>query len=236
MRRLILVFVALLAAAAPARAQDDKSYDINFGFGWIFPLSSERNDFNTGWNFTIGGTFYFKPNIGISVEYNYDHMDGPQKTFNLSQTPGGVVTDLATIQSNQQIHAGIFDLVVRSSQREHGLGGYVKGGVGIFHRIVQLTSPSVGYITVCDPYWYVCYPTAAQINTIIGDRSSNDFGIDIGGGITFGHEAKFYVETRYHYVWGPTVNPPAGIAVPTGSTYATSSNASYLPLVFGIRF
>jgi hypothetical protein len=27
--------------------------------------------------------------------------------------------------------------------------------------------------------------------------SSDDFGINIGGGITFGRAAKFYVESRY---------------------------------------
>ena len=87
------------------------------------------------------------------------------------------------------------------------------GGAGIYHRMIQLTSPAVGYTTFCDPFWYVCYPAAVSVDNILGDRSSNDFGIDFGGGMTFGHEAKFYVETRYHYVWGPTITgrvEPAG--------------------------
>ena len=81
--------------------------------------------------------------------------------------------------------------------------------LGLYHRLIQLTSPAIGYTTFCDPYWYVCYPAAVSVDNILGDRSSNDFGIDFGGGVTFGHEAKFYVETRYHYVWGPTITPPA---------------------------
>jgi hypothetical protein len=115
------------------------------------------------------------------------------------------------------------------------LGGYVLGG-GIYHRMVQLTSPAVGFVTVCDPYWYACFPAATSIDQVIGDRSSNDFGINFGGGITFGHEAKFYVEARYHYVWGPKVNP--GTPTPQASTVPTnvSSNASYFPLIFGVRF
>ena len=60
----------------------------------------------------------------------------------------------------------------------------------------------------------MCYPVAVSVDNILGDRSSNDFGINIGGGVTFGGEAKFYIETRYHYVWGPTINarcePPGG--------------------------
>ena len=58
----------------------------------------------------------------------------------------------------------------------------------------------VGVITVCDPYWLICYPTAVSTDAIVGDRSSTDFGINVGGGVNFG---AFYAEARYHYVWGP---------------------------------
>ena len=30
------------------------------------------------------------------------------------------------------------------------VNGYVLGGLGLYHRIIQLTSPSVGYATICD--------------------------------------------------------------------------------------
>ena len=78
--------------------------------------------------------------------------------------------------------------------------GYFLGGLGIYHRQLQLTSPAVGYTTFCDPYWLVCYPAAVSVDNILGSRSSTDFGINFGGGVTFGHEAKFYVEMRYTYV------------------------------------
>jgi hypothetical protein len=99
--------------------------------------------------------------------------------------------------------------------------------------MVQLTSPAVGYTTFCDPYWYVCYPAAVSVDNIIGDRSATDFGMNFGGGITFGHEVKFYIEARYHYVWGgslPAATQGANTAGPT------STNASYFPLLFGVRF
>ena len=68
----------------------------------------------------------------------------------------------------------------------------------------------------------------------MGDRSSNVFGINFGGGIAFGHEAKCYIEARYHYVWGPKINPPGGIALPACAP--SSTNAPYFPLTFGVRF
>jgi hypothetical protein len=115
------------------------------------------------------------------------------------------------------------------------VNGYFLAGLGVYHRSLQLTSPAVGFTTFCDPYWLVCYPTAVSVDNILGSRSSTDFGINFGGGVTFGREAKFYIEARYHYVWGPTIATASNL--PVGTTPSTvSTNAQYFPLTFGVRF
>lgn len=232
MRKLVLAVFGILVAAGPAAAQDYKPVDINIGFGWAFPSADFKNDFNAGWNGTIGATFNFSPHLGVQAEYIYARMNGPDKQILVSSTPVAAALTNGLIQSNHQMHVGSFNLVYKGQSGDHPLGGYVLGGGGIYHRIVQLTSPSVGYTTVCDPYWYVCYPGLVSMDVILGDRSSNDFGIDFGGGVTFGHEAKFYVESRYHYVWGKTFTTAAGTACAGGCT----TNASYIPLTFGVRW
>src|SRR5262245_9392935 len=161
--------------------------------------------FDAGWNGTVGVTFNLNPHLGIMADYTYARMDGPQKQLLLSATPVAAAATNGLLESNHQMHVGTFDLIYKGQSQEHPIGGYGIAGGGIYHRIVQRTSPSVGYATFCDPYWYVCYPTAVAVDTIIGDRSSNDFGINFGGGVTFGREGKFYVESRFHYVWGPTI-------------------------------
>ena len=108
---------------------------------------------------------------------------------------------------------------------------YGLAGLGYYHRIIELTSPAVGYATVCDPYWLVCFPAAVSVDQIFGSRSSNDFGINFGGGVEFGHEAKFFIEARYTAVFGGTVTPPAGVTVAN-----TSTTVSYFPLMFGVKF
>jgi opacity protein-like surface antigen len=233
--------LGLFVAVSPAAAQDYKPVDVNFGFGWVFPTSDLKNDFDAGFSGTIGVTFNFTPHLGIQSEYMYNHMNGPERQILLSATPVAAALTNGLIESNHQMHVGTFDLIYKAQSRETAFGGYVLGGGGIYHRIIQLTSPSVGYGTVCDPYWYVCYPAAVSIDQIIGDRSSNDFGINFGGGITFGHEGKFYVESRYHYVWGKTITPtattlPAGTATNTACSGGCSTNASYFPLTFGFRW
>jgi hypothetical protein len=239
MRKIVVALFGVLVTAGPVAAQTDKPVDINVGFGWTFPSTEGlKGDFNAGWHGTIGATFNLSPKIGILADYTYARMNGPSKTILVGSTPGGIATSSQLVESNHQMHIGTFDLVYKAMPHDSAIGGYVLGGLGIYHRIIQLTSPAIGYTTICDPYWLVCYPTAVSVDNILGDRSSNDFGINFGGGLTFGHEAKFYVESRYHYVWGPTINAatnlPAGVSNPCSG--GCSTNAAYFPLTFGVRW
>jgi hypothetical protein len=230
----MFVCLAAMAMAAPAFAQD-KPVEINIGGGAIFPLSNFKNDFNAGGEFQVGATFWARPNVGIEVDYNYARMNGPDKTIVVTPGPGTGPSSTQLIQSNHQMHAVVFDGVYRTHNTDQIVNYYGLAGLGYYHRIIQLTSPAVGYTTICDPYWLVCYPAAVSVDNILGSRSSNDFGINFGAGVEFGHEAKFFVEARYVYVWGPTVNPPGGIVAPT-TTSSTSTSVQYFPLMFGVRF
>jgi opacity protein-like surface antigen len=242
MRKLLAVIFALLIAATPAMAQDTPPVSVNFGGGWAFPTSGLRDAFNTGWNGTIGATWNITPNIGIQGEYMYDRLGGPERTITVFPSPVSLAGSSGLIESNHQMHVGTFNLVytppaVRETDRPFGAYGIAGGG--IYHRLVQLTTPSVGYTTVCDPYWYACYPTLVEVDRIIGDRSSNDFGINIGGGLTFGRTAKFYIESRWHYVWGPKVEVTSATPLSAEATQCPndcSTSASYFPLTLGVRW
>ena len=78
----------------------------------------------------------------------------------------------------------------------------------MYYRSVEITE-YLGNGVICDPYWYVCgtYP----IEGVVGSRGGWDFGFNFGGGVGFGigETAEFFVETRYHYVWGPEFDAPA---------------------------
>jgi opacity protein-like surface antigen len=232
MRDLIVAAFMALVAGAPAFAQE-RPLAMNFGGGAAFPLTGINDAFDTGWNWSLGLTWNITPEVGILGEYMYDRLGGPERTFDFSATPVAGETTSGIIESNHQVHIGTFNLLytprLAANARAVPIGVYVLGGGGIYHRLIQLTTPSVGYTSVCNPYWYICYPTLVPVDRVIGDRSSNDFGMNVGGGITFGSRAKFYVESRYHYVWGPKVaNPVSGLE--------SSTNAGYFPLTFGVRW
>ena len=227
MRKLMVAAFWILVAAAPATAQDDKPVNINIGFGWTMPEGNFKDSFDAGWNGNFGATFNISPTLGVQGEYMYARMDGPAKTILVSPSPGGI-TSSQLLESNHQMHAFIGNIAYKNMSNDRLVGGYVLGGMGLYHRIVQITSPAVGFTTFCDPYWYVCYPAAVSVDNILGDRSSNDFGINFGGGIAFGGDAKFYVEARYHYIWGKDITGPGGATL--------STKAQYFPLTFGVRF
>lgn len=231
MRKVVLAAFLVLTGAGLASAQD-KPVDVNVGFGVLMPVSGINDSFDTGWNGNVGATFNVSPTLGIQAEYMYGRMGGPTKQITVFPSPVAGVGADGILESNHQMHVGTFNVVYKAPSNDSIVGGYGLAGLGIYHRTVQLTSPSVGYTTYCDPYWYVCYPALVEVDTIIGDRSSNDFGINFGGGVTFGRDVKFYVEARYHYVWGPEVNTPTGVT--PAQTYKT--NAGYLPITFGVRW
>ena len=238
-RNLLAASLVFLTLAAPAAAQDYKPVDINIGFGWAFPTADFKNSFDAGWNGSFGATFNINEKVGIMGEYMYTHMNGPDKSILLSATPVLAGTTSGVLQSNHHMHVGLADLVYKIQRSDRYVNGYVLGGGGLYHRVVQVTTPSVGYTTFCDPFWYVCYPTLVSVDQIVGDRSSNDFGVNFGGGITFGHEAKFYVESSYHYVWGQTINPATATPVTTAGANCSggcTTNAAYFPLTFGVRW
>jgi opacity protein-like surface antigen len=231
MRVLLAAAFVVLMAGTPAIAQD-APVGFNFGGGAAFPVAGLNDAFDIGWNGSLGLTWNITPEVGILGEYMYDRLGGPDRALDFSSTPGGPLQS-GIIESNHQVHTFTFNLVytprLAANERAVPIGVYALGGGGIYHRLIQLTTPSVGFATICDPYWYVCYPTAVSVDRIIGDKSSNDFGMNFGGGVTFGADAKFYVEMRYHYVWGPKVTNPV-------TSQELSTNAGYFPLTFGVRW
>ena len=96
---------------------------------------------------------------------------------------------------------------------------------------MSLTTPDVGFADGgATPIGTSAIRPAVEVDRIIGDRTSWDPGVDLGGGIAFrmGETALFYVETRWHYMWGPQVTDGQGVV--------QKANGQYLPVTFGFRF
>ena len=222
------LFVAVVAVT-PARAQGDRPVHFNIGGGFTTPISDVGERFGTGGQFTLGLIFEPSPTFGIQAEYGFNDLSGEETTVPLFPTPVADVGGSGIIESHHSMHYINFNGILKPSG-DSLVKPYAIGGVGAYYRSVSLTTPDVGFTTWCDPYWYVCYPTLVEIDTVIGDRSSWDPGINIGGGVSFalGESALFYVEARWHYMWGPEFTDGDGVS--------QKANGQYFPVTFGFRF
>jgi opacity protein-like surface antigen len=207
----------------PAAAQD-KAVHFNIGGGPTFVMGDTADHFNTGWGPAIGVTFDASPKVGFQFEYAYRWFAIPDEAD----------ARLGLLDANHQTHQLDFNLIANLTPKDSAARLYIVAGPGMYYRKVEITRYA-GSGVICDPFYYVCgtYP----IEAVLGSRGGWDFGFNIGAGVGFalGDSGEFYVESRYHYVWGPEIVSATPLPSSAGST-GGSTKGQYLPLTFGFRF
>jgi len=232
MRKLLFgAFAVILVAAAPVRAQGDRPVHFNIGGGFTMPVSDIGERFGTGGGFNAGLVFETSKVFAFGVEYAWNGTSGNTTEIPLSIDPDFSVGpgNTAIIESKHDMHSITFNGLLQTSP-DNRARFYGIGGIGAYHRNISLTTPDIGFTTYCDPYWYFCYPAAVEIDRVVGDRASWDTGMNLGAGVTFkmGEAALFYIETRWHYIWGPEFTGTDG--------EIRNANGQYFPVTFGFRF
>jgi len=221
LRKVGLVFVAAAMAATSAAAQDVKPIQLTIGGGWTSVLGPAKDHVGQAGNFTLG-------------------VKKKQLSLPVYPAPNGSTGVPTNFYADGNMQYGDFNVLLHAPTKGKAKP-YGIVGAGVYYRPVNITTPAVGYTTVCDPYWYVCYPALVSVDQVVGSRSSTDFGMNVGGGVDFRfHEhASFFVEVRYHYIWGPTIpsgnvptQPIAGVSPPSN----LKANGQFLPITFGFRF
>lgn len=224
MTRFFLLGAALLALTPGQAGAQGKRIRLNVGGGPTFNTGNLSSRFGVGWGPAIGLSFVTpKQKIEIQFEYAYRYFGSDQYTS----------TFVGQLSGNHQTHQLDFNLLAYLTRKESKVHVYVVGGGGLYYRKVDITK-YLGSGYVCDPYWYVCgyYP----VEGTIASRGGWDPGIDIGGGIGIpisSDHAEFYIESRFHYVWGPKF---AGIDNGIVNIPGGTANGSYVPLTFGFRW
>jgi opacity protein-like surface antigen len=230
--RVLVVLVTSVLAAVPARALAQvRPVNVSLGGGFTVPNSEVRDHLGDGYNFNFGVQVNVTPVIGIEGLYSFNGLGQKRISIPVSGTPGGsaVPTDFF---GDMNMQFGTGSVVV---QVPKGLvRPYALVGMGVYYRPIKVTTPGVGFVPgYCDPWWYVCYPGGfVPVENIIGSRSSTDFGMDFGGGVHFG---SVYAEIRYHYIWGPTIEPQVN-PLDSTTTAARKADGQFLATTFGIRF
>lgn len=236
LRRFGFLLAAVVMAAVPAAAQDERPVKLTIGGGFTGIYGDGADRLGNGGNFTLGVLFKVNDKIGLQGEYGWNGMKQKQLSLPVSINPleDGIPTDFFA-DANMQY--GSFNVLVSPSSSGK-LSPYFLTGLGVYYRPVTISTPSVGFATVCDPYWYVCFPTAVPVEQIVGSRSSTDFGMNFGTGINYRltDAASMFLEIRYHYIWGPELDPALVPQPLNGSTQKTTANGQFVPITFGFRF
>jgi opacity protein-like surface antigen len=224
--RMVLMSAALLAFAPAVGLAQDRPVHFNLGGGPTFVMGDTADHFSTGWGPAVGVTFDANPKLSFQFEYAYRWFAIPDETD----------AAIGLLDANHQTHQLAFNLITNLTPADSAVRAYITAGAGEYYRKVEITRYA-GNGVICDPYYYVCgtYP----IEAVLGSRGGWDFGINIGGGVGFalGDSGEFYIETRYHHVFGPEITSATQLPASfSGSSTGGSSTGQYLPLTFGFRF
>ena len=233
MRRILSFILALVVGtiAVPSAQAQEKPVSVNLGGGYTFALSEVREHLADGYNINLGVTFNITETTGIQAEYGFTGLG--EKLIDLPQaTPPPGANAVRNIYADMNMQYLNFNFVFKPPT-ESRTKPYVVAGAGVYWRPVTVTTPGAGYVPpYCDPWFYWCWPGGlVPVDYILAEENSTDFGIDVGGGVDFGltESTSFYVEARYHYIWGPELKNSAGES-------QGKANGQFLPITFGLRF
>jgi opacity protein-like surface antigen len=220
--------IALLTLAGSASAQDESPISINIGGGFTIPYSDLEDAFGTGGNFAFGVNYRFTPMFKVQAAYGFNGL-GSKDLTTASNLPSGVITSIP-LTANHSVHDFSVNLLVGPPLRNKRAVPYGLIGGGVFHQSVNVTTPAIGLGTVCNPWYYICYPTPVEVDQIIGERGHTGFGWNFGGGVTMRvtDRTKFYAEIKYIHVYGPSFTDATGVE--------RTANGNYFPFTFGLRF
>jgi opacity protein-like surface antigen len=229
----VILSAAALLLTLPAHASaQSKKVHVSLGGGVTTPSSNVSDHFGNGYNFNFGVQVDVTPVIAIEGVYSFNGLGDKRISIPVSPDPGGpaIPTDFT---ANMNMQYGTANLIVQKPGG--GVKPYGLVGGGVYYQPVKVTTPGVGYVPgFCDPWWYVCVPGGfVPVDTIVGERSSTDFGMNFGGGVTFG---VVYAELRYHYIWGPTVAETGPVQPLPGVSSERKANSQFLAATFGVRF
>jgi len=239
MRRVMsLLFVAAVVTAAPAGAQDEAPPtvltfgEVHVGGGYTFTMSDGRKYLGDGYHINAGLTRALTPVFAVQAEYSFNGLGEKQVNVPAGSLPAGAV--LQPIHADTNMQYGNLNLVVKPRTRGR-VKPYLVSGVGLYYRPVKVWTPTAGYVPgYCYPYYYTCWPGGfVEVDQILASVSTTDFGIDVGGGVFVLMDRQagggFYIESRFHYIWGPEVKDPQGVS-------RGRANGKYLPITVGLRF
>jgi hypothetical protein len=212
-------------------------YTFYAGAGFTLPVGNNSSYLTTSYGIQVGVGRNLNKHFGVNAEFDYDHFGLTNDAVNYYAGLFGDPTNTNGFGGNNHIWSFSLQPVFQIYSGE-GLGAYVTGGVGFYHKVTNFTLPTTQF----GCFGYYCGYITENVN--IDHYTSNAPGFDGGIGLTykfsrFANE-KFFAEVRYVYVdsqYKQGINA-GNINTYTGSNLfpQNSLTTSYIPVKFGLRF
>jgi hypothetical protein len=203
--------LGLFLLALPACAQ---SFNLNFGAGPGFPLSSTANFVHNSYDLVVGGGPNLRPHIKMNAEFMFHGIPVNQD----------IVKQVGVSDIKGRLYALSGNLMLGTSIGGRK-GAYLIGGGGWYRRTLEAKQTVLKEGTVCVPFWdwwnVQCVDGIYPTDVTVGSRTVSAPGFNVGGGLTYAlgeSRANVYFEVRYHHAFTPSVDTVV------------------LPLTFGVRF
>ncbi len=207
----IVICVAGLLSAGSSAGQNTPRFSFNAGGGFSVPAYRTGDRLDNGFNVNAGVGLHLNSQLGLMAEFGFNDFGINAASLAAQGVPDGT-TRLYSVTLNPVIHFN----------GRGRLDPYLIGGGGYYRRTIEFTQPAIGTVTLFDPWWGVFYDAPVAVNQVIGSFTQNKMGWNVGAGVAFrvkgDSNAKFYAETRYHYV------------------YTTPRRTTVLPVTFGFRW
>jgi hypothetical protein len=218
------------------------------GFGLTLPVGDTHYYETPAWGLQIGGGRNFNKNVGVLLQFDYDHFGlqgatiaNQEYIYNCVPTNGACVSNGSVSGLDGNNHVWSFTLnPTYTIATEGNKGAYLVVGGGFYHKVTNFTLPQTA--EECSLYGCGYY----TVDENVDHYTSNAGGVSGGFGLTykfskFSNE-RFYMEARYVLMlnsqrFGYTARNVATTSYNGYDAYPANSNrTTYIPVKFGIRF
>jgi hypothetical protein len=180
MRALALLTLAMIGPMAIAQVDEVTQGAV----GVAFPVGQSDARMEAGWSVSFGGIFWLSERVGIQSELGVNRFGMSDR---LRQDIGPATEGRVTVVA----------VPVNAFIRLHqpGTSGfYLLGGLGIYHRQLELSDPATLPVVYGD-VWAGVAPGAKPSDTLTATRGGLDAGLGWETPLELGN---LFVEIRYH--------------------------------------
>ena len=195
------------------KVKDYKNWTYDIGGGGSFARGTTGNYVRSGAVFaTAGVARNYSKYFGLRVDFLWNNLPLRNSALQLAQAPG----------ATSYVYTFSFDPIVNIPMTK-SWGGYFLGGANFYHRSGSLDSSTAIPGSACTPFfawWGTCSGVSLPINGKFLDASMNQFGENVGGGVTYKIRPNIQIYGEWRLLHGK----------------GGGSTTDLRPITFGVRW